>query len=735
MLFEGSLFMRKVELLAPAGNYECFLAALCAGADAVYLGGTKFGARAYADNFSEEEICRAISVAHLWNRKIYLTLNTLLKEKEIEEVMDYVRPLYESGLDGVIVQDLGVFQILKAHFPGLALHCSTQMTITGEYGAAFAKEMGASRIVPARELSLAEIKKIQESVDIEIESFIHGAMCYCYSGQCLFSSILGGRSGNRGKCAQPCRLPYKTNRNAKTECYPLSLKDMCTIDHIPELIEAQIASFKIEGRMKKAEYVAGVTGIYRKYIDMYYANPHKEWKIEEEDRRILNSLYIRSQVQNGYYFRHNGKEMITLQQPGYSGNDEAVLKKIRNKYMTGKMQIPAEISCCFQLNRSASLQLTAEGQTVTVEGMEVMPAKSMPVTEENIRTQISKFGNTDFYCSKITVTADDNIFYPIKAINELRRIGVEKLEQAILKKNCPSVKNRQFIHSCSGIISGTEQTIKLEKGRVFVVVSTYSQLCALLESSYGDAWILDTSVRNSGKDWDSILKLLWGRKKQIPVYFAAPYIIRRKDRLFLEELLGVLNQELISGCLFRNLETYYFLKEKQYQKELIADANLYVFNTQTYAFWNKEGVTVTLPYELNAGEIRQLKEKGVWGIKTVYGRIPMMITANCIQKTMNGCSGKPSECALTDRYRNSFPVISECRHCYNIIYNTLPLSLHKSYAKLLGQTDCRLVFTTESREDTMKVIRFYEALTKGNMQNAVCPYRDYTTGHEKRGVE
>ncbi len=727
--------MKKVELLAPAGNYECFLAAICAGADAVYLGGTKFGARAFADNFSEEEICRAISFAHLWNRKIYLTLNTLLKETEIEEAVDSVRPLYECGLDGVIVQDLGIFQVLKSHFPGMELHCSTQMTITGEYGAAFAREMGASRIVPARELSLVEIKKIQESVEIEIESFIHGAMCYCYSGQCLFSSILGGRSGNRGKCAQPCRLPYKTDGNGKAECYPLSLKDMCTIDHIPELIEAGITSFKIEGRMKKAEYVAGVTGIYRKYIDLYYENPNREWKIEAEDRRILNSLYIRSQVKDGYYFRHNGKEMVTLQQPGYSRNDEAILEKIRKQYMTGKQQLPVEISCCFKLHQTACLQLVAEGQTVTVEGMEVMPAKSMPVTEENIKTQISKLGNTDFSCSKITVTMDDNLFYPIKAINELRRIGVEKLEQAILKKNFPNVKNRQFIHSCSGIISGVEPKREGERGRVFVVVSTYPQLCALLESSYGDAWILDTSVCKNGKDWADIFKLLSRRKKQIPVYIAAPYIIREKDRLFLEEFFDVLNQEPISGCLFRNLETYYFLKKKQYQKELIADANLYVFNTQTYSFWNQEGVKISFPYELNAGEIRQLKEKGVRGIKTVYGRIPMMITANCIQKTMNGCSGNPSECSLTDRYRISFPVITECRYCYNIIYNTAPISLHKTYTKLLGQTDCRLVFTTESGKDTGKVIRFFEELSKGNSQNAVCPYRDYTTGHEKRGVE
>ena len=200
---------QRVELLAPAGNYKAFIGAINAGADAVYLGGEKFGARAYADNFSTEEICNALHIAHFMGRKIYLTVNTLMKESELEELYDYLLPLYEAGLDGVIVQDMGVFCYIRDHFKDLALHASTQMTLTGVRGASFLKSRGAVRIVPARELSLAEIRKIKEQTGMEIECFIHGAMCYCYSGQCLFSSILGGRSGNRGRCAQPCRLPYQ----------------------------------------------------------------------------------------------------------------------------------------------------------------------------------------------------------------------------------------------------------------------------------------------------------------------------------------------------------------------------------------------------------------------------------------------------------------------------------------------------------------------------------------------
>ncbi len=250
---------QKVELLAPAGDLACFRAAINAGADAVYLGGEQYGARAYAGNFSSEEIVRALQIAHMFGRKIYLTVNTLVKESEWAELIPYIEPLYEAGLDGVIIQDIGVLECLRQNFPGLELHASTQMTITGVYGAEFLKDLGVRRVVPARELSLDEIRAVKKKTDLEVECFIHGAMCYAYSGQCLFSSILGGRSGNRGRCAGPCRLPYKNARN-KVQ-YPLSLKDMYTLPMIPELIQAGIDSFKIEGRMKSPEYVAGVTSM------------------------------------------------------------------------------------------------------------------------------------------------------------------------------------------------------------------------------------------------------------------------------------------------------------------------------------------------------------------------------------------------------------------------------------------------------------------------------------------
>ena len=305
---------RKIEILSPAGSYESMKAAIAAGADAVYIGGSRFGARAYADNLTEEQLLEAIDYVHLHGRKIYLTVNTLLKEKELRESFyEYLRPYYERGLDAVIVQDIGVLQFVKEHFPDLPIHASTQMTITNALGARFLEEQGVERVVTARELQLEEIKNIREKTDVEIESFVHGALCYCYSGQCLYSSMLGGRSGNRGQCAQPCRLPYKVN-GSKESSYVLSLKDICTLEYIPELVEAGIDSFKIEGRMKKPEYVALVTAMYRKYTDQYLEHGEKTFCIDPKDRQMLMDLYNRGGSHGGYYHTRNGRRDAVLGQ-------------------------------------------------------------------------------------------------------------------------------------------------------------------------------------------------------------------------------------------------------------------------------------------------------------------------------------------------------------------------------------------------------------------------------------
>ena len=325
--------MRKVEILAPAGSYESLKAAIYAGCDAVYIGGSRFGARAFANNLAEQELLEAIDFVHLHGKKIYMTVNTLLKEQELyEELYDYLKPYYEQGLDAVIVQDVGVLKYVHEHFPDLPIHASTQMTLTGKEGIKLLKDMGVTRFVPARELSLEEIKEIRketqkDTVPIEIETFVHGALCYCYSGQCLLSSMIGGRSGNRGRCAQPCRMTYTLDGAHKDGDYLLSPKDICTVSLIPELIEAGVHSFKIEGRMKRPEYTAYATYIYGKYTDLYfelgkegyYFYLKKHQKEYEEDISNLMDLYNRGSFTTGYYKQYHGKDMMSNKRPNHNG--------------------------------------------------------------------------------------------------------------------------------------------------------------------------------------------------------------------------------------------------------------------------------------------------------------------------------------------------------------------------------------------------------------------------------
>lgn len=738
----------KPELLAPAGNYESFLGAIAAGADAVYLAGTKYGARAYADNFTEEEICKAVSYAHIFGRKVYLTVNTLLKDAELEELSAYLTPYYLAGLDGVIIQDLGALLLIKEHFPGLELHASTQMSLTGRAGAKMLKEMGVVRIVPARELSLKEIISIKKDTGLEIEAFIHGAMCYSYSGQCLFSSMLGGRSGNRGRCAQPCRLPYRvgTENGEGTELYPLSLKDMCTIEYLPALIEAGIDSFKIEGRMKKPEYAAGVTAIYRKYIDLYGQKGKEEYKVSPEDKERLAALYIRSDMQEGYYFKQNGKDMITMDSPSYNGNDENLLQEIRKRYLETPFKKPVKMQAEFIVGKRAALTLESadtEGNLhrVTVEGMPVEEAEKQPISEENIKTALLKLGNTPFtaMAKDLELSIEGNVFYSLKALNELRRESIKTLEKTF----------DQYDRKQAVVINDVlTETVKYEHARsdsrlgMRILFSSKEQLMALKETSLRPQIIyLESELIQEEGVYINELKSC-GDNTETPcrIYIALPYIVRSNDMDFLHTLLPVIREA--DGCLIRNLESYAWLKEIGYEGEITIDAGLYCFNERTLNFWQERVNNICLPYELNGKELNLLtrramrKESCTALEQAVYGRVPLMITANCIARTTDGCqkSSQRKKCYyLKDRYSKEFPVLTDCRYCYNLIYNSLPVSLHEKVFQGKMPFDMRLAFTVENHEETVKVLSFFRELLQG--VQAKPPYSEYTKGHEKRGVE
>ena len=399
--------MRKedIELLAPAGSYEGFEAALGAGADAVYVGGTAFGARAYAKNFEEEELLRAIDTAHVYGKKLYLTVNTLFKNRELtEQLYEYLLPYYREGLDAVIVQDMGAFAAIREMFPGLHLHASTQMTVTGPEGMKFLEEQGAARVVTARELSLEEIQRMHEASPIEIESFIHGALCYSYSGQCLMSSILGGRSGNRGRCAQPCRLPYETalcgkRYDRKKDLCPLSLKDISTIEILPQILDAGVTSLKIEGRMKQPGYTAGVTSVYRKYLDRLFEKGADHYRVEEKDKKYLLDLFNRGGSCRGYYEQQNGPSMMAFTNEKKTGDVTVSLKKKKEKIQGNLILFPGS---------PAILDLSCRGIHASGAAGEVQYAQNQPLTEERVRVQMEKLGNTPFEWERLDIQMDEN---------------------------------------------------------------------------------------------------------------------------------------------------------------------------------------------------------------------------------------------------------------------------------------------------------------------------------------
>lgn len=718
----------QVELLAPAGSYESMTAAICAGADAVYLGGQLFGARAYANNLDEEQLKQAIDYAHLHKKALYLTVNTLLKEAELEEKLyAYLKPLYEQGLDAVIVQDMGVFAFIRECFPRLPIHASTQMTITGVHGASLLKELGAQRIVTARELSLQEIAEIHNQVDIEIESFVHGALCYCYSGQCLFSSIAGGRSGNRGRCAQPCRLPYLQNGSQK---YYLSPKDLSAISILPELLEAGIYSLKIEGRMKKPEYTAGVVSIYRKYLDLYLLHGEGyRYRVEAEDAGRLFDIYNRGGFTEGYYKKHNGKDMMFLQ--GREGEaaerNDALFEEIRKTYIEEEKKEAISGSVTVLKGKPAKLTLDFENSSVEVSGEIVQEAMKQPLDEMKIRKQMEKLGNTPYFWKSLDIITDNAGFLPVTALNELRRLGVDKLTQELLKPYRRQPKE-QYTESEMPVKTRQELPLQLH---VYLEKVEYANKLLKLEGV--DALYLDSCVY----DVEELRKVVQSnRPYQKKLFYVLPHIFRKREADWLDEIYEELLQMGIDGFVVKNYEEMTYLKNRKCPLPVRLDYTVYAYNQRAAKLFcdYMAPELITLPVELNSHELKRLCTADHELL--VYGRIPMMVSAQCVRQNTKGCSKTPELMTITDRYNNDFPVKNQCKFCYNRIYNCKPLSLlsRKKEVMDIAPGAVRLDFTTETVKEAETVTKAFIDAYKTGASYTEEPW-DFTRGHFNRGIE
>ena len=701
---------KDFELLAPAGSLEILKGVIESGADAVYVGGSMFGARAYANNFTEEELLEAIDFAHLRGVKVYLTVNTLIKNSEFSKLYDYLLVYYKRGLDAVIVQDIGVVKAIHEYFPSMEIHTSTQMTVTGADGVRFLSQFGVTRVVMAREVSLAEMKRIHEETGMELEAFVHGALCYSYSGQCLFSSILGGRSGNRGRCAQPCRLPYTVE--GKKDEYILSLTDMCGIKALDKLHDAGVYSLKIEGRMKQLEYACGVVKYYRSYID-------SKKPVSDADYDRIKALGNRCGFTDRYYFDHNGSDMVTYVKPNFVSNAEEPSPEKR------KLSIEGELV----LREGEPGSLTVKRGDVTYKASiePVSAALKAPLDKKAAIDRINKTGDTDFEFSHIKAQIGENVFVPNGALNKLRRDAISGLCDKLLKKYYRDDARYVDISSLSKL---PEHAIKSDAAHE--TINDYTTICScmtraqldtLISYECFDVFYLDfdmydrkTLIQQFADDVKSLTK----RNKK--VYLMLPTILRADSSDYFVSIAKELDKVSFEGFVVKNYEELYLTENLFTGKKVILDHNMYTFNDVSKSAFFEHGVSGdTVPLELNSKEIMHRNNIGSQMI--VYGYYPLMTTANCVHKNTKGCDKKQKLIYLKDRYNKSFAVCNNCKECYNTIYNSLPTMLTKNIGKLkeAGIRSFRYSFTIETPKQIKAV-----------MDDKVA---EYTNGHYKRGVE
>ncbi len=726
-----------MELLAPAKNLELAKAVLSCGADAVYFGGKMFGARAYADNFETEEILKLLDYCHLFGKKAYMTVNTLLKDDELEkQLYRYITPLYRQGLDAVLVQDLGVFSFLRKYFPQLPVHVSTQMNVTSPYGASFLKEYGAKRIVLARELSLAEISDIHRLVDVELEVFVHGALCVCYSGQCLMSSMIGGRSGNRGACGQACRLPYSVSDDTgrtygKAAGYPLSTKDLCGIDDLPALKEAGVTSLKIEGRMKGLSYATAVTSIYRKYLDLLDKEGAKDFWVEEEDKKRLLSAGNRSGFTNAYYRKRNDASMMSLQSSAHrseASDRDIVVTPLLKEVDAGVLAIT---------DKPLTVTFSCPKGTYTAIGPLVAAAERKATQRGEIEEKLLKIGDYPFIVSKTDIVVSENAFVPMKVLNDLRRKAMEGLYEKLLsdkRRTDTSLSGEaaeeerslqhdttQFLNTPSSEIpsaqrTGTESTCRPQ---IAARVTTKEQLSVCIAAPFVTSLLIPSGLWQTAEQMVSPDGSLSADAADITaeeLHANEGAALPKKEPVFvLPEILRSNNTASVRAFVASHPNAYYeassydglglLLSNGIAPERISCGLRLYAWSDRTKRAFLAFGFSrLSVPVELSFKELLHRDNRN--DRMLVYGRIPLMLTANCIKKCYAGCDKKKTLLYLTDQKGYTFPVINDCSNCTNTVYNSLPLSLFKEAPSVLRLAPgaLELSFVTEDKQTVTEVL-------------------------------
>lgn len=690
--------MNNIELLAPAGSAQALTAAVQSGADAVYTGGELFSARQGADNFSFDELCEYVRYCHLYGVKIHVAVNTLIKQKEIPQLTEYLKRLGTAGIDAIIVQDMGAAMLMKQILPEVELHASTQMTVTDLDGVRFLEDNGFCRVVLAREMSMKNIEYICSNAKAEIETFVHGALCISYSGQCLMSSIIGGRSGNRGRCAQPCRLPYSLLSGEKKvrEGYLMSPKDLCLVDSLGELRKIGVASLKIEGRLKRPEYVAAVTGVYRKYLD----NPAR---VDEADYNELLNAFNRSGFTKAYFALQTGADMMSIDKPGNdSSNTFTADAAARAKENANFRKIEIDMHC--SLFCDDVLHLTVwddDGNSYTVKGTQKSEmAINRPISEDRIKQQLLKTGSTPFRVRECTVETDDGITVPISEINELRRAALDGLRQA---RMCKAVKK----------IGDYRRMEKVERKngdiKIFAEVHTKQQLDEVIRAGVDGVYVPAALYGDVPKDCG------------VQIIAKMPDIVRDDMNFICPSCDDV-------------MITHFGQKNIARGKRLYGDFRLNVYNSYTADFYS-DLERITISPELNLHEIRELLEYTDAAAEVIaYGRLPLMITQNCPAKQYKCTHGKQTY-SLSDRMGERFPIICQ-QGCSAKIVNSKPVYMADKIEdiKKLKINSIRLIFTVEKSEECGKIVNVYRsALENRPIENPVGE-GGYTRGHFYRGV-